>query len=227
MGSGELVISGTVASPPTAPEAPNNSGHRRMRRNAILRMAILATESLRQQDIASALGVSQQAISRMHARSPIPATPMSPGDREQALERLLSEAVPPSIETYWYGLEAPTQLANHVLALASETNTAAGVSGEVAADHLRPWRVPRRALVYTSELLDLSRAGLVAANPEEASLTLRAPRDTTVWGTARWWNEQASGEPTMDPVIVSQDLAALPGGEDGAPHRLNEWIVNR
>lgn len=64
------------------------------------------------------------------------------------------------------------------------------------------------------------------ANPEEANVTLRVPHDVTVWGTARWWDHLFGGSSTMDPVIVSQDLSVLPGGDDGgAPHRLKEWIA--
>lgn len=225
-GTGELVINGVVAISPTGP-AVGIAGPRRQRRNAILRMAVLAVESLRQQDVAKALGVTQQAISRMNSRAPLPATPLSPDARKQALEQLLSEAAPQAIETHWYGLETPVQLASHVLRAASVKGVRAGVSGEVAADFLQPWRVPRSCLVYCSELIDLSGLGLVAANPEEANVTLRVPHDVTVWGTARWWDHLFGGPSTMDPVIVSQDLVALPGGDDGAPHRLKEWIVNR
>lgn len=229
-GTGELVINDTVVVPATIPPA-GVAGNRRLRRNAILRMAVLAVESLRQQDVAAVLGVTQQAISRMNSRWPLPDTPLSPDARKQALEQLLSEAAPLAIETHWYGLETPIQLTNRVLGTASEAGIRAGVSGEVAADHLQPWRVPRSSLVYSSGLIDLSRPGLVAANPEEANVTLRVPHDITVWGTARWWNHLCgglpTGLPTMDPVVVLRDLVALPGGEDGAPHRLNEWIVNR
>lgn len=229
-GTGELVINGVVAIPPTVP-AVGIAGPRRLRRNAILRMAVLAIESLRQQDVAAVLGVTQQAISRMNSRAPLPTTPLSPDARKQALEQLLSAAAPPAIETHWYGLETPVELTSRVLRAASGTGVRAGVSGEVAADFLQPWRVPQSSLVYCSELIDLSGLGLVAANPEEANVTLRVPHDLTVWGTARWWSEHRrhlSGGPlTMDPVIVLRDLLVLPGGDDGAPDRLIEWIVNR
>lgn len=96
----------------------------------------------------------------------------------------------------------------------------------MAADHLQPWRVPRSSLVYSSELIDLSRSGLIAARRGEANVTLRVPHDITVWGTARWWSHLSGGPLTMDPVIVLRDLLVLPGGGD-APGRLSEWVVNR
>jgi hypothetical protein len=66
---------------------------------------VLTREHLRQRDIAAAVGVSQQAVSLMVEKAPLPDTPMTEAARRECLAAL--SAVPADdglVETYWYGL---------------------------------------------------------------------------------------------------------------------------
>jgi hypothetical protein len=103
--------------------------------------------------------------------------------------------------------------------------------GEVAADALRPWRMPSHGLVYAQELIDLSVVDLVEATAAEATLIVRVPADPTIWTTAAWWCRVFEGEhagvPTVDPVLVLEDLTAGTDTGDGAPERLVDWTAVR
>ncbi len=231
-GTGELVLSGTTYRPPDSvkPGATDTDTHRR--RRAAERVCVLTREPLRQYDIAAAIGVTQQAVSKMAAKHPLPKTPMSAAERRDILAALAS--VRPDtglIETYWYGIDPAVDQARAAIALGRELTVPVLASGEVAADVLAPWRVPTSALLYATELIDLADLGLVASATAEATLTLRVPADTTISLTAKWWHDTTevadTGLPTVDPVVVLEDLTA--GGEvdDGAVTKLTDWITQR
>lgn len=85
------------------------------------------------------------------------------------------------IETYWYGIGPVVDQVRAVIGLARELAVRALAGGEVAADVLAPSRGPTRALVYATELLDLSDLDVVVSTAAEATLTMRVPADTTIW----------------------------------------------
>lgn len=227
--TGELVLEGHGYGAPARPPSRSSAARDRTR-SAALRVCVLARDHLRQRDIASAVGVSQQAVSQMAAKQRLPSTPMTVEDRRASLAQLSGHPTGDShAETYWYGLAPVVEQVRRVLTTAAELEVDARAGGEVAADWLNPWRVPTQGLVYARELIDLSVAQLVPATHAEATLVLRVPEDSTVWATARWWSDSTvdPAPPTVDPVVVLQDMVSRPGGDDGAPDRLREWIANR
>ncbi|ORB82441.1 hypothetical protein B1987_28715 [Mycobacterium kansasii] len=193
---------------------------------------MLTRDHLRQRDIAAAIAVSQQAVSKMTEKDPLPDTPMTGAARRELLMKLASEPADSGlVETYWYGMDPVVEQVRSATRLGVELTLPILAGGEVAADVLQPWRVPTRGLVYAKELVDLSEFNLVEATAEEATLTVRVPADTTVWTTASWWlrvsDTQRSDIITVDPVIALQDLSDGADLGDGAPQRLRDWIVHR
>lgn len=236
--TGEVIVGGRSYNGPrrnerTRPPKP--------RRAAVHRVCMLATTPLRQVDIARAVGVSQQAIATMSKVAEFPHTPMEPAARRETLAQWAATGSwapqqPSLVRTHWYGLESPLRLAQAAVKLAGELEVQTAVTGEVAADQLHPWRVPTRADIYASELIDLSVVGLHEASEQEANLTLLVPADDTVLRTAAWWSrERAATErypakphlPTADPVVVLRDLEAVTPLADGAAENMSEWIATR
>jgi hypothetical protein len=230
--TGELVLSGTVHRAPVAGRPRRAVSERRRRRRAAERVCVLTREHLPQRDIAAAVGVSQQAVSQMVQKDPLPNTPMTPAERRECLAAL--SAVPADdglVETYWYSMEQVVEQVRSAIKLGDELGVRILAGGEVAADALRPWRVPTRGLVYAAELIDLSVFDLVEATADEATLTVRVPADPTVWTTATWWYQVSEGEnvgiSTVDPVVALEDLTSGTDLGDGAPERLIDWVVGR
>lgn len=230
--TGELVLSGRTYRTPTPGRPHRAAGERTWRRRAAERVCVLTRDHLRQRDIAAAIAASQQAVSKMTEKDPLPETPMTSAARREFLMKLASVPADSGlVETYWYGMDPVVEQVRSATRLGAELTVPILAGGEVAADVLQPWRVPTRGLVYAKELVDLSGFGLVEATAEEATLTLRVPADPTVWTTASWWlrasDTQHSDTITVDPVIALQDLSD--GGDlgDGAPQRLADWIVHR
>lgn len=237
--TGEVIVEGRSYNGPRQHErtrrAPKPS------RAAVHRVCMLATTPLRQVDMARAVGVSQQAIATMAKVAEFPPTPMEPTARRETLAQWAATGSwapkqPSLVRTHWYGLESPLRLAQAAVELAGELEVQTAVTGEVAADQLHPWRVPTRADIYASELIDLTVVGMHEATEVEANLTLLVPADETVLRTAAWWSrERAATErypskphlPTADPVIVLRDLEAVTPLADGAAEAMSEWIAAR
>ncbi|MDP7739687.1 hypothetical protein [Mycobacterium paragordonae] len=229
--TGELVLSGSTYRAPTAARPHRATHMRRWRRRAAERVCVLTRNHLRQIDIASAVAISQQAVSKMTEKDPLPDTPMTETTRRALLAKLTSVPADDGlVETYWYGLDPITEQVRNTLRLGAELAVRTLAGGEVAADILQPWRVPTRGLVYAEELIDLSDFNLVEATTEEATLTLRVPADPTVWTTAHWWHGISHAQPeipTVDPVVALQDLNAGTDLGDDAPQHLSDWITRR
>ncbi|MGV0792118.1 hypothetical protein [Mycolicibacterium sp. XJ1819] len=228
--TGELVLSGTTYRAPAMTAPHRSAGERNWRRRAAERVCVLTREHLRQNDLAAAIGVTQQAVSKMADKNRLPKTPMARDARREFLDELA--AVPADgglIETYWYGTDPVTEQVRNAIRLGAELTVRVLASGEVAADVLAPWRVPRSGLVYAEELVDLNVFGMVEATPEEATLTVRVPADPTVWATAAWWHQDNDAQHrdivTVDPVVALQDMRAGDDTDDDAPQRLSAWIV--
>jgi len=230
--TGEVVLSGKVYKTPAPGHPPRAVGERRRRRHAAERVCVLTREHLRQRDIAAAVGVSQQAVSLMAEKAPLPETPMTPAARRKHLAALSSVPADDGlVETYWYGVGPVVEQVRGAIGLGEELTVRILASGEVAADALRPRRVPTRGLVYAEELVDLSVVGLVEATADEATLIVRVPADPTLWTTATWWRRVAerehAGIPTVDPVVALEDLTVGTDLGDGAPQHLADWIATR
>lgn len=230
--TGELVLSGRTYRTPTPGRPHRAASERTWRRRAAERVCVLARDHLRQRDIAAAIAASQQAVSKMAEKDPLPDTPMTEAARREFLMKLaLVPADGGLFETYWYGMDPVVEQVRSATRLGAELTVPILAGGEVAADVLQPWRVPTRGLVYAKELVDLSELGMVEATVEEATLTLRVPADPTVWTTSSWWlrvsDTQRSDIITVDPVIALQDLSDGADLGDGAPQRLGDWIAHR
>jgi hypothetical protein len=230
--TGELVLSGRVYPTPTAGDRLRAVSERQRRRHAAERVCVLTREHLRQRDIAAAVGVSQQAVSLMAQTAPLPDTPMTEAARRDCLTALSAVAADDGlVETYWYGMNPVVEQVHRAIGLGDELTVRVLAGGEVAADALRPWRMPSHGLVYAQELIDLSVVDLVEATAAEATLIVRVPADPTIWTTAAWWSRVSDGEyagiPTVDPVVVLEDLTAGTDTGDGAPERLVDWIAVR
>lgn len=229
--TGELVLSGRTYRAPTAARGHRATHMRQWRRRAAERVCVLTRNHLRQIDIASAVAISQQAVSKMTEKDSLPDTPMTETTRRALLAKLTSVPADDGlVETYWYGLDPITEQVRNTLRLGADLAVRTLAGGEVAADILQPWRVPTRGLVYAEELIDLSDFNLVEATAQEATLTLRVPADPTVWTTAHWWHGISHAQPeipTVDPVVALQDLNAGNDLGDDAPQHLSDWIARR
>jgi len=230
--TGELVLSGRTYRAPKTANARLAAGERLWRRRAAERVCVLTRSHLRQSDIAAAVAVSQQAVSKMAEKESLPDTPMTKAARQELLIKLSSVPADDGlVETYWYGMDPVSEQVRSAIRLGEELTVRILAGGEVAADMLQPWRLPARGLVYAEELVELHDFGLVEATSDEATLTVRVPVDPTVWNTAAWWRhihgEQKSDIVTVDPVVALQDLRTGADLDDGAIQRLGDWIVSR
>lgn len=225
-----LVSDGVTREVTPTPEAPSPAGRPgrpAWGRWALMRYLVLADGPARQMEIAGALGLSQQAVSLgLHSFGDLVGTSREGAvvaDRAALLDRWLQEYPGPGgHEAGWHGLDAPATQARTALAVAWDQDTGALVSGDVAADLLAPWQLPRTARLYVDRPVDLSRHHLVPAPLEEASLILREPRDPTLWLLA----EHRRGLLVADPLIVLRDLTRQPGAEEAAD-RLRESILSK
>jgi hypothetical protein len=92
---------------------------------------------------------------------------------------------PGGMRSYWYGVDPVVQQAYRVHELLAVADSRPAVSGDVAADLVAPWRVPRHALLYAARGADLSGVGLTPSGEAEATLTLILPADPGVWPISR------------------------------------------
>lgn len=127
---------------------------------------------------------------------------------------------PGGIQSYWYSLESPRDQVRKALALLGND---AVVSGDVAADAIAPWRRPAGAVIYVRAGVSLEAAGLVpVASAAEATLTVSAPEDTSVWLPRAW---RGVDVPVADPLQIVYDVARGSGTDrDEAAHHLREAL---
>lgn len=217
----------TLEADPATPTPPPAArpGRPAWGRWAVMRYLVLADTPARQVSIASSLGLTQQAVS-LGLRS---LGDLVAGSREGTvvtnraalLDRWLQEyAGPGGHEIGWYSLEDPVTQVRTAYAVAHDSGAAPMASGDVAADLLAPWQLPRTARLYVDRPVDLAHQRFVAAPLEEASLILCGPRDPTLWRLA----EHRRGLLLADPLVVLWDLIRDPGAE-GAAERLRETIL--
>ncbi|MFU8851481.1 hypothetical protein ACNAW0_10920 [Micromonospora sp. SL1-18] len=171
-----------------------------------------------QQQLAAVIGVSQprvsQALATLTEQGLAHRTPAGwdVTDIEAVFDWWLrSYPGPGGLRTLWYGLESPVHQSEAVIGLLASGDAGRNaISGDVAADHVAPWRAPRRAVVYAQTGEDLTRVGLTPADEEDATVELIVPKDPGVW--PRPTAEGAPGSaPLADPLQILWDVARAPG----------------
>lgn len=195
------------------------------------RLLLLADEPMTQVDIAAALAVTQQSVSnalRQHryARRATGGWSIE-NKREQLQEHLLEYSGPGGASTYWLELEPPVPQAERANTFSAEMGVPALHTGDVAADVYAPWRLPRTAAVYTSEILDFTPAGFTPASVEDYTLRITTPEDETIWRTAAVIATHRTQLGLVDPVVTLVDVLRSPGPDVvDAAARLQEAILD-
>jgi len=175
---------------------------------AVDRSLILAKQPLPQKSIASATGVSQQAVSQALQDHPL-VQRVEDGwrvdDRSALVERWLVD-YPGSggATTYWYALQPVLQQGSDALGLAKELAAEPLLSGDSAADEYAPWRLPTRAVLYVRETVDFTPVGFSPATIEDATMAATVPADPTIWPMARAFGHTPGH--LVDPLIALWDL---------------------
>lgn len=138
-----------------------------------------------QQQLARDAGVSQPRVSQVVAALDgldlVDLDNRVVTDLEALLDAWLTRYPGPGgIETRWFAPELPRAVAA-AIEHADRKDVEVLLSGEVAADQLAPLALPTTAVMYASDVLDLTPAGLVRTpDPETAVLTVIAAKDPTV-----------------------------------------------
>jgi len=137
---------------------------------------------------------------------------------------------PGGLKTYWFGLDPVVRQARTVYDFLASVGGNPAVSGDVAADMVAPWRVPRRALVYAERGSDLSEIGLTPTDQASATLVLVLPDDNAVWPQVAPDAAEASAQvDTMARASSLQVLYDLKRGDgpdaDDAVRTWRQWML--
>ena len=184
----------------------------------------------RQTRLASEVGISQSRVSRilmpLWERALLKRTPngWAPTDWDALCDWFLSTYPGPGgVATYWYSLDPAPVAAGAAVDAARAAETRAGLSGDVAADLVLPWRRPHHAVVYAERGVDLTAAGFTPAiSPQDATLTLVVPKDRGVWPPRPWTPDPAHPHIELaDPLQVLYDQHTAPGPD--ADQAADRW----
>jgi hypothetical protein len=200
------------AEAPTSVRAARSPGPKPWGRLHVVRRLLEARRPLTQTEIGRLSGLSQERVSRVldPLRQLGMVTRTRAGETVPNREALLDwwlAAYPrdAALAAHYYADDSlPDQL--HRAATAHRGRRVA-VSGDLAADAVAPWRVPRRVLLYSAEPADLSMAGFVTSGAKEATLTVVTSPDPGVFMPTR---------PSRPPQR-----------QDEAEHELGGWDVHR
>jgi hypothetical protein len=189
---------------------------------AIERLLLLSPQPLPQTILASHLHTTPQAVSKA-LKGHEYVEPAEGGwtvhRRQELLTRFLDEYPGPGGAcTYWYGLDAPTGQITDARQLCRDMDVDCLQTGDIAADHYAPWRMPVTAALYMRELLDFVPAGFSVASHEEYTFTATVPEDPTLWRTAAVLTD--STPEFVDPIIALHDVMHGEGTDalDAAEH---------
>ncbi|MDO5619545.1 hypothetical protein [Kocuria sp.] len=176
-----------------------------------MRYLLLATQPTRHHYIAAVLGTSQQSVSNS-ARSLGPlveqtAQGLVAADKSALLAHWVSVYPGPGGQPFgWYSVETPREQASKALELAQLLGDNALLSGDMAADHLAPWKTPTHSIVYTHSPVGLSEDGFVPAPVDQATLVTCTPMDPTVWKLAALMNDSGAESLSLaDPALIYWD----------------------
>lgn len=202
---------------------------------AVARYLLLARAPARQHMIAEILRTSQQSVSNAaralgdhvsQSKQGLEAT-----DKTQLLSRWIREYPGTGGQEFgWYSLDTIVEQVAHAAHVAHLFGADPLVSGDVAADHYAPWKLPAQGRLYINGPLDLADDGFVPAPLEEATLITCIPRDpsTRLLTELVPSSSRPDGISLVDPAIALWDLtssAAIDNEEAGL--RLAEFITGR
>lgn len=198
------------------PRADVRAGRTSWGRWALERVLILAADPMTQGELASAVGISQQAVSKILRQHPSVSRTSTGWEVESGglLKTWLREYPGAGgMATYWYHLDPVPQQARLLADLAQELAITVLSTGDIAADRYAPRRLPLLATAYAAETIDLAVAGFVPADPDQSTLKLQIPADTTVRPVGEWYETRKAGAtlPLVDPVLALWDVLHGPG----------------
>ncbi|MEV6769838.1 hypothetical protein AB0N05_14540 [Nocardia sp. NPDC051030] len=178
-------------------------------RRAVQRVLALTSRPLQQFELATTVGVSQQAVSlALHRLSThVDRTARGWVATEGELDRWVRD-YPGAGGTvsYWYGLDDPATQAATALQLLDELGLVAVVSGDLAADQYAPWQLPSTVRMYLSEIVDFTVVGFSPAEPDDATMTVVVPEDPTVARVADALGVHYNNHQLADAAITLWDL---------------------
>lgn len=215
-----LVFDGTTYT--TDEEEPPIRRVRSRKRPAWIRWATerylaLTDRPVRQREIAESIGTSQQAVSKSlrHLASLVTETPtgIMATDRSALLDHWLEDYGGPRGQEFgWYSLDHVVEQTLKAADAAELLEAHPLISGDVAADHLAPWKLPSRGLIYVEGPIDLAGDGFVPSPLEEATLITCVPEDPTLIHSAGMGPTLSPGRQALaDAATVCWDV--LNGGD--------------
>jgi hypothetical protein len=152
-------------------------------------------------------------------------------DRARLLDAFLDQYPGPGgEEAYFYTLEPLRDVAKKLRKPSFASAWPGVISADVGPDLIAPLRSPSVLVVYVKGLGTLELSGLVAAEGRgDANVIVRAPRDSSVFGTDALPVVQTIDDANIrlaDPAQMIWDLQQL-GGEDRvqAADRLRQWVL--
>lgn len=200
--------SGAIQPEPSAHPPPRRRGRPPWVRWAVERILLLTTAPISQADLADLLRVSPQSVSKAlkgHQHASRTEGGWVVHSRRDLLEQFMGEYPGPGgAATYWYGLDAPMQQARDARQLSNDMGVDCLQTGDIAADHYSPWRMPVTATLYVRELLDFVPAGFASASRHESTLVATVPEDPTIWRTAVMF--AGSTPDFVDPIVALHDV---------------------
>lgn len=210
------------------PRRSPSSGRRPYARFAVARALLAVEGGATQRQLLESAGISQGRVSEALS------SPLFTGvvdrtwgkiqvsDRRELFDRTVTEYPGPGgVATYWWSGRGVLEQADDVV----RVDDTALVSGDAAADRIRGWRTPERAVVYTRGRPNLPSLGFALADSSDYTLMLVHAEDRTIWSTAHAWQVPR----IVDPMIASFDVlrTGTLGDHDEAVHRIREYVVRR
>lgn len=210
-----LILKGRVYGSDELPEPPNPATRRRPPwvRLAVMRYLLITDQPARHQEIADAIGATQQSVSQAAKRLGSfvrnDGAGLVAADRPGLLRRWMADYPGPGGQRFgWYSLDPPQHQATKALDLADTLGENALLSGDAAADLLAPWKVPSHSVLYTRTPMDLANEGFVPAPVDQATFVVCSPQDPMIWKLAAMSKHSPQvSQPVADPTLVYWDVA--------------------
>ena len=169
---------------PTAPRI-RTKGKTPWARFALMRALGQTSKPRTQTELSLRLGITQPAVSKSLSTMSQLVKRTSAGWAAKDFDLLASEFLasypgPGGITVGWFSLDPVIEQTSAVLASHPEIL----MSADAAADQIAPWRLPRTAVVFSPQGLDLRPLGFTEAPLERATLKVVVPSDPHLWKQA-------------------------------------------